>query len=83
MGYAIRKDGQGWRAVSGPGDVGEGETFSATAPAPIPENPILAKIAALEGDVTNRRLREAALTDEGKAWLAKQDAAIAALRAKL
>jgi hypothetical protein len=52
-------------------------------PAPVVENPALAEIAAIEATITNRRLREAALTAEGKAWLAQQDAAIAALRAKL
>jgi hypothetical protein len=34
MSYAIRKDGQGWRAVSGPDDVGIDETFSETVPVP-------------------------------------------------
>lgn len=34
MPYAIRKDGQGWRAVSGPDDVGSDEDFSDTIPAP-------------------------------------------------
>lgn len=28
MGYAARKDGQGWRAVNGPGDVGPEEFYS-------------------------------------------------------
>lgn len=35
MSYAIRKDGQGWRAVNGPEDVGDNEVFSAEQPAPI------------------------------------------------
>jgi hypothetical protein len=43
----------------------------------------LEKISALEAAVTQRRLREAALTPEGKDWLAAQDAKIAAERAKL
>lgn len=34
MSYAIRKDGQGWRAVDGPYDVGPDEDFSATVPVP-------------------------------------------------
>ena len=34
MSYAIREDGQGWRAVSGPGDVGTDETYSENQPAP-------------------------------------------------
>jgi len=47
---------------------------------PDPHEAILAEIAALEATVTNRRLREAALTEAGKAWLADVDAQIAALR---
>lgn len=34
MSYAIRKDGQGWRAVNSPDDVGLDETFSETIPTP-------------------------------------------------
>ena len=44
---------------------------------------IIEEIAALEATVTNRRLREAALTEDGKAWLADVDARIAALRGTL
>lgn len=33
MSYAIRNDGQGWRAVNGPDDVGTDETFSIARPA--------------------------------------------------
>ena len=40
----------------------------------------LSQIAALEASVTQRRIREAALTDTGKSWLAEVDAKIAALR---
>ena len=43
----------------------------------------LAEINRLESQVTNRRLREATLTDEGKTWLTNQEALIAAERAKL
>lgn len=50
---------------------------------PDPREAILAEIAALEATVTNRRLREAALTEAGKAWLADTDARIAVLRASL
>ena len=32
MSYAIRKDGQGWRAVNGPDDVGVNEIYSETQP---------------------------------------------------
>ena len=48
-----------------------------------PNAEILSQISALEFTVTNRRLREAALTDAGKAWLENVDAQITALRAQL
>lgn len=44
---------------------------------------ILNQIAAIEETITNRRIREAALTQGGKDWLAVQDAAIAVLRGTL
>jgi hypothetical protein len=44
---------------------------------------IKAQIATLEASCTERRWREAALTDAGKAWLANVDSQIAALRASL
>lgn len=40
----------------------------------------LAQIAQLESTVTPRRIREATLTVEGKAWLEGVDAQITALR---
>lgn len=43
----------------------------------------LQQIAALEGQVTQRRMREAALTDEGKVWLAAIEDQIKGLRSKL
>jgi len=58
------------------------EGWSTTPPAPDPNKAIDAQIAALEATVTQRRLREAALTETGKAWLADLDAQIAALRAQ-
>ncbi|MDD2054911.1 phage tail assembly chaperone [Pseudomonas putida] len=37
MSYAVRNDGQGWRAVSGPDDVGTDERYSADIPSdPVP-----------------------------------------------
>jgi len=48
-----------------------------------PQLETLAKIAVLEIQVTQRRLREAALTDEGKAWLQNIEDQIAAERARL
>lgn len=41
-----------------------------------------ALIVAKEREVTQRRLREAALTDQGRLWLEAKDAEIAALRAQ-
>jgi hypothetical protein len=42
-----------------------------------------AEIARLEGEVTQRRLRDAILTTEGKAWLTTHEAKIATERNKL
>lgn len=36
MGYAIRDDGQGWRAVSSEADLLDGESYSQGVPSPIP-----------------------------------------------
>lgn len=48
MSYAIRKDGQGWRAVNGPEDVAADETFSETQP-PVPApDPLTAYTAAIQ-----------------------------------
>lgn len=44
---------------------------------------ILQQIAVIEATITQRRLREAVTTTAGAAWIAAQDAAIAALRAQL
>ena len=35
MSYAIRKDGQGWRSVSGPQAIEANEVYSETEPAPL------------------------------------------------
>lgn len=56
-----------------------------TAPAPVvltPNQVIQNQISALERQITARRLREATLTDAGKAWLTGIDAQITALRAQ-
>lgn len=50
---------------------------------PTPNELILAQIAQLEASITNRRIREAALTVEGKDWLLAIDAQITALRGEL
>ena len=72
----------GWRSVDSAADCLGNEVYSAEEPAPYvdPNAAIDAQILALEATVTQRRLREAALTDEGKAWLADVDAQVAALR---
>lgn len=48
MSYAIRKDGQGWRAVNGPDDVGADETFSKTTPAPSAAQIVAMYVAAVQ-----------------------------------
>jgi hypothetical protein len=58
------------------------EGWSTTPPAPDPNAAIDAQILALEATVTQRRLREANLSDYGKDWLADVDTQIAALRAQ-
>ena len=51
------------------------------APEPTPYVPTaLDEIRNLEASVTPRRLREAVLTEEGKAWLANIESQIATLR---
>lgn len=85
MGYAIRNDGvRGWRSVDSAADCLEHEVYSAEEPALYvdPNASIDAQILALEATVTQRRLREAAVTDEGRTWLVEVDTQIAALRAQ-
>lgn len=50
--------------------------------APGPNAAIDAEILGIEGTVTQRRMRDAQLTDEGRAWLADVEGRIAALRAQ-
>lgn len=40
MSYALRNDGAGWRAVHGPDDCVDGETWQAEQPAPIAPPPV-------------------------------------------
>lgn len=49
----------------------------------MPSEKIKAEIAALEEQQTRRRLREAALTEEGMAWLQNLEYQISAKRAEL
>lgn len=58
MSYAIRKDGQGWRAVNGPADVGADEDFSETVPSPSAAVVKAAKWDAIKADRDRR-------TDQG------------------
>lgn len=44
---------------------------------------VIKQIVALEAEQTQRRIREATLTDEGKLWLADLETQIAHLREKL
>ena len=46
MSYAIRKDGQGWRAVNSIADVGDDEVYSEDQPAPIVPPPSIPSINA-------------------------------------
>lgn len=39
MSYAVRSDLKGWRAVSGPDDIGPDEFFSESQPAPVMADP--------------------------------------------
>ena len=48
-----------------------------------PARVALAEIVRLESTVTNRRLREALASDEGKTWVADVEELIAIERAKL
>lgn len=60
----------------------EGCTEPPSPTDPDPNAAIDAPILALEATVTQRRLREAALTEAGRAWLADVDAQIATLRSQ-
>jgi hypothetical protein len=48
-----------------------------------PRNDALRKIKELESTITNRRLREALATDEGKTWIAGVEDLIEVERGKL
>lgn len=63
-------------------EITDDEASALLNPAPDPNAAIDAQILALEATVTQRRLREAALTDAGRAWMADVDAQIAALRSQ-
>ena len=61
MGYAVRNDGLGWRAVNNSDDVLETETYSENQPAPIQPSAneeIKARIVALDAQITPRMISE-------------------------
>lgn len=64
-------------------DIAQASLDATAHAATVSRGEILQAIARLEASVTERRKREALLTDAGKAWLANVDALIAAERAKL
>ena len=80
--------GQTWIAseTANIGDTWDGTAFvpkPTPTPAPLSPNAAIdAQIAALEATMTPRRVREAATSDAGKAWLAALDSQISALRAQ-
>jgi hypothetical protein len=49
----------------------------------VPKDAAMVEINRLEAEITPRRVREATLTDDGKTWLAAQEALIQAERDKL
>lgn len=82
MGYAVKKDGSGWRAVDSKDDIYQNEKYQEFQPDVIKLNDSLSEIIRLESSITQRRMREAILgIDNG--WLADVESKIAALREKL
>ena len=71
MSYAIRKDGQGWRAVNSPDDVGPDETFSDAIPTP---SAAQAKSAKWESIKAERDRRKAGGVKIGDKWFHSDDA---------
>ena len=61
MSYAVRTDGAGWRAASGPDDIGPGEVWQA-------EQPPMVTFEPVASDVTSVTMRQArlALLSAGK-----------------
>lgn len=85
MGYAVKKDGQGWRAVDSKKDIDKTiEVFQEEEPL-IVEPPLTIKyqIQLIELSITHRRLREAILTEDGAEWLRGKEREIEALRLQL
>lgn len=67
MSYAIRRDGLGWRAVSGPDDCTSDEVWQSDTPAPSGAGLLLplqgeARSALIESDITVIRCAEAGVS---------------------
>lgn len=84
MGYAVRNDGQGWRAVNGQKDVGPDERFSKEQPAPVLESAEEVRkaeiLAALEG-IDKKSVRP--MREGDAVRVAALEAQAASLRAEL
>lgn len=65
MSYAIRKDGQGWRSVSGPDDIGADEIYSEQMPTPTSDQ-VKALVWERIKSERDRRTREGGYQASGK-----------------
>lgn len=87
MSYAIRKDGQGWRAINSKDDLADGEVFSKDQPAPVESKvaAIYARLSAIDA-ATLRPLRavySGTFTDADTEKLAALEQESVTLRAEL
>lgn len=62
-------------------EISKDEADALSVPAPTPAEIAVQKIETLEASITARRLREAVLSDAGKAWLTDIEMQIQVLRA--
>ena len=70
MGYAIRNDGQGWRAVNGPEDIGSDETYSDNQPIP---STVQIKARAWDAIKAERDRRKSGGVKVGAKWFHSDD----------
>lgn len=83
MSYAIRNDGQGWRAVNGPEDVEQEETYSDMQPLP-PEQAKAIRRTEIKVELTLIDAKSARPLREGDtARIAALEAQAALLRSEL
>jgi len=75
-GYAEFLTREEAEAVSNTVEVIQRESRSVDTEAVLIKQQILKEILALEGDVTPRKLRDAVLTEDGRAWLQNQEGLI-------